>query len=115
MPSSRSSSVIRAATWIGSTLGQWRRRRASAKDDAFVDLWKGAWQQGCDARLAGSSQEANPHRRNPRKAAWLAGWAWAESTNGTKPNSTTTDDAKTANAKSARAAALSSKSGARRG
>jgi hypothetical protein len=113
MPSSRSSSVIRAATWIGSTLGQWRRRRASAKDDAFVDVWKGAWQEGCDARLAGAPQEGNPHRRNPRKAAWLAGWAWADTTNGAKPNSTTTNDAKNANANSARIAA-SSKSGARR-
>jgi len=113
MPSSRSSSVIRAATWIGSTLGQWRRRRASAKDDAFVNVWKGAWQEGCDARLAGGSQDANPHRRNPRKAAWLAGWAWADTTNSAQPNSTTTNDAKNANANSARIAAASLKSESR--
>jgi hypothetical protein len=80
MATSRSSRVIRAATWIGSTLGQWRRRRASAKDDAFVDLWKSAWQEGCDARLGGAPQDANPNKRNPRKAAWLAGWSWADAT-----------------------------------
>ena len=82
MPTSHPSRVIRAATWIGSTLGQWRRRRASAKDDAFVDVWKGAWQEGCDARLAGASQDENPNKRNPRKAAWLAGWSWADTNDG---------------------------------
>jgi hypothetical protein len=88
MPNSRRSRVIKTATWIGSTLGRWRRRRASAKDDAFVELWKNAWQEGCDARLAGAPQESNPKRRNPQKAAWLAGWAWAD---GADRNTTDTD------------------------
>ena len=79
-----------------------------------MNVWKSAWQEGCDARSAGATQEANPHRRNPRKAAWLAGWAWADTTAGTKQSGTTANDAKIADANSARIAAASSKSGPRR-
>lgn len=115
MPSSHSSSVVRAATWIGSTLGQWRRRRASAKDDAFVNLWKSAWQEGCDARSAGAFEDANPHRRNPRKAAWLAGWAWADTTDATKTNGTGANEKKTANEDKPQLAVGSRKSRAKQG
>jgi ribosome modulation factor len=71
--------MVRAATWIGTILGRWRRRQQSVRDDAFVNTWKAAWEEGCKAREAGKGQELNPYRRDPRKAAWLAGWAWADS------------------------------------
>ncbi len=59
-----------------------------------MNLWKSAWQDGCDARLAGVSQESNPNRRDPKKAAWLAGWAWADTTDRAKVDSTQASEAK---------------------
>ena len=92
MPNSSASRVVKTATWIGTTLGRWRRRRASKKDDAFVQVWKSAWQEGCEARLAGAKQDANPKKRNPQKAAWLAGWAWADTMDRAPAATPTTTD-----------------------
>jgi ribosome modulation factor len=78
-PTRRPPISVRAATWIGTTLGRWRRRHQSVRDDAFVDAWKAAWEEGYKDRLAGEARERNPYRRDPRKAAWLAGWVWADS------------------------------------
>jgi len=69
--------AVRAAVWLGGAFGRWQRRRAAARDDSFVDAWKAAWNEGCEAYKAGVQQTAVPYTRSPRKDAWLAGWMWA--------------------------------------
>jgi hypothetical protein len=77
-PGARTPSLaVRAAVWVGGAFGRWQRRRAAARDDSFVDAWKAAWNEGCEAHKAGVPQTAVPHTRSPRKEAWLAGWMWA--------------------------------------
>jgi hypothetical protein len=76
--SSHASFVVRIAERMGATLGRWQRRRLAARDDAFVEQWKAAWQEGCAAFDAGVPCEQVPYRRSPRKDAWLAGRLWAE-------------------------------------
>jgi len=73
-----SSFVVRTAVRFGALLGRWQRRRLAARDDAFVEQWKAAWQEGCDAYGAGVARDRVPYRRSPRKDAWLAGRLWAE-------------------------------------
>jgi len=70
--------VVRAAVWVGGAFGRWQRRRAAAKDDSFVETWKAAWNEGCEARKAGKSQSDVPYSRSPVKDAWLAGWLWED-------------------------------------
>jgi hypothetical protein len=74
--------TVRLATWVGSTYGGWRRRRAASRDNAYVRRWKEAWSAGRDGRWAGMRKEAVPYRRSPDRDAWLAGWIWA----GTQPD-----------------------------
>src|SRR5437879_3904746 len=74
----RSSFVIKAAVRVGDALGRWQRQRAAARDDAFVEKWKAAWAEGCDACRARLTEENVPYRRGPRRDAWLAGWQWAQ-------------------------------------
>jgi hypothetical protein len=69
--------AIRAAVWIGDAFGRWQRRRAAARDDSFVETWKAAWNEGCEAFKAGRPQTSVPYSRSPRKDAWMAGWLWA--------------------------------------
>ena len=69
--------AVRAAVWVGGAFGRWQRRRAAARDDSFVESWKAAWNEGCEAQKAGNPQSAVPYERSPRKDAWLAGWMWA--------------------------------------
>ena len=69
--------VVRTAEWIGTAFGRWHRRRAGARDDSFVDKWKIAWNEGCEAYKLGKSETDVPYARSPRKDAWLAGWRWA--------------------------------------
>ncbi len=69
--------VIRTAVWVGDAFGRWQRRRAAARDDSFVDAWKAAWNEGCEAYKAGRPQDSVPYNRSPRKDAWMAGWLWA--------------------------------------
>jgi hypothetical protein len=73
-----SSLVVRVAVRVGAALGKWQRRRHAARDDAFVEQWKAAWQEGCAAYQAGVPEDRVPYRRSPRKDAWLAGRGWAE-------------------------------------
>lgn len=77
-----SSTLIRAAEWLGRTLGDWRRRRTELRDDAYIRVWKRAWTQGCEARWHGDAREDVPHRKGPEHDAWMAGWLWAD----TQPN-----------------------------
>src|SRR5712692_10953797 len=69
--------VVRAATWIGHTVGRWHRRRLEKKNDDYVRRWKVAWSAGRDAQWAGTPRESVPHRRSEQREAWLAGWLWA--------------------------------------
>jgi ribosome modulation factor len=77
-PADRAPAVVRVATWIGRTVGRWQRSRLAKKNDAYVLQWKTAWSAGRDARWAGASRDAVPHRRRAQRDAWLAGWLWAD-------------------------------------
>jgi len=74
--------TLRAAAWVGTSIGRWQRRRAARRDDDYVQRWKDAWIVGRDSRWAGVRQEDNPYRRPAQRQAWLAGWEWA----GTQPD-----------------------------
>jgi hypothetical protein len=76
------STLIQAATRLGTFLGRWRNRRATARQDKYVAAWKAAWTDGCNARWRGVAVERNPHRRGVSRDAWVAGWQWA----GTQPD-----------------------------
>ena len=73
-----SSTLVRAAEWLGRTLGQWRRLRAGRRDDAYIRSWKQAWTEGCEARWQGQDRTALRYKKNPQKDAWMAGWLWAD-------------------------------------
>ena len=64
--------------WVGQVLQTWRRRRAVAKQDAFVEAWKTAWTDGCHRRWEGVARDAVPRLHDDQHAAWLAGWQWAD-------------------------------------
>lgn len=70
--------VVRAAEWLGRTLGQWRRDRTERRDAAYIRMWKAAWVLGCEARWGGGAREEVPHKNGPAHDAWLAGWNWAD-------------------------------------
>lgn len=70
--------VVRTAVWLGDAFGRWQKRRAAARDDVFVEKWKAAWSEGCEAHAAGKQRDDVPHGRSPKRDAWLAGWLWAE-------------------------------------
>lgn len=76
--SSRPPLVVRAAEWVGRTLGQWRRDRLERRDAAYIRTWKAAWTNGCEARWRGGSRDEVPHKNGPQRDAWLAGWNWAD-------------------------------------
>jgi hypothetical protein len=69
--------MTRAAVRLGHTLGSWRRRRLEAAQNRFVDAWKAAWTEGCEAARQGIAIGAVPYRRGWRRKAWYAGWHWA--------------------------------------
>jgi|SRR3954469_2430939 len=75
--SAKSPWAIRAAAWVGRSIGQWQKRRAMLRDEEFVRLWQRAWAAGRDSRWGGMSQDAVPYRRAVQRQAWLAGWLWA--------------------------------------
>ncbi len=77
-PPEEGSSLVRAAEWLGRTLGEWRRQRSERRNDEFIRLWKRAWTQGCEARWRGVDRAGVPHRKGPEHDAWLAGWLWAD-------------------------------------
>jgi hypothetical protein len=45
--------------------------------DAFVDVWKKSWLAGADACWRNQSS-TNPNAQDPERAAWQAGWSWAQ-------------------------------------
>ena len=64
---------------VGEVLTAWRRRRAASKQDAFVEAWKTAWTEGCNRRWQGGPRDEIPYAQDDdQRAAWLAGWQWAE-------------------------------------
>ncbi|MGE0464757.1 MAG: hypothetical protein AB7Q16_25605 [Vicinamibacterales bacterium] len=72
------SPLVRAAEWLGRTLGRWRRDRHQRRDDEFIRAWKRAWTEGCEARWSGKGSEDGPHKKGPEHDAWRAGWLWAD-------------------------------------
>jgi ribosome modulation factor len=74
--------VVRAAIRVGQALGDWRRRRLAAAQDAYIDMWKSAWAEGCHAGWQGAVKDDVPYRAGPQRDAWSAGWNWA----GTHPS-----------------------------
>lgn len=85
-PSTDPSLVVRTAVRVGEVLGHWRRRRAAAAQDAFIEKWKAAWSEGYHAGFQGVSNDTVPYRGGPQRDAWSAGWHWA-STHGERDNS----------------------------
>ena len=69
--------AIRAAAWVGRSIGQWQKRRAMLRDEEFVQQWQRAWVSGRDSRWGGVPEDAVPYRRAVQRQAWLAGWQWA--------------------------------------
>lgn len=76
-PTSEPPFLTRTAIRLGHTLGSWRRRRLEAAQNKFVDAWKAAWTEGCEAAWHGTAIGAVPYRRGRRRDAWHAGWHWA--------------------------------------
>lgn len=74
--------LVRAAVWVGQTLGRWRRSHLESKNDAVIAAWKAAWAAGCTARWSGLPETDAPQKKNLSRDAWLAGWTWA----GTHPD-----------------------------
>jgi ribosome modulation factor len=68
----------RAGVPIAEVLMAWRRHRAFAKQDAFVKAWKTAWGDGCRRRWEGGSRDELPYLQDDHRAAWVAGWQWAD-------------------------------------
>ena len=69
---------INAAGPIARVVATWRRRRETAAQDAFVQAWKTAWAEGCRHRWEGGSRGAPSHVQDDQRAAWVAGWHWAD-------------------------------------
>ncbi len=70
--------LLHIAGRVGQVFRTWRRRRAAAKQDAFVEAWKTAWTEGCHRRWQGDLRDAVPRVQDDQHAAWLAGWQWAD-------------------------------------
>ena len=62
----------------GQVVRRWRRHRAAARQDAFVEAWKNAWTEGCHHRWQGGPRDEAPNVTADQRAAWLAGWQWAD-------------------------------------
>jgi len=57
-----------------------RRREPSVlqQPDAVVATWKAAWLKGAHAAWGSHRPVANPYHTEMERAAWQAGWKWAE-------------------------------------
>jgi hypothetical protein len=77
-PAEDKSMLVRGAVAVGRTLGSWQQRRIAAAQDAYVESWKAAWTEGCNASWAGDPVTAIPFRQGPQRDAWMAGWNWAQ-------------------------------------
>ena len=74
--------LVRGAVAVGRLAGAWRQRQRVRDQDAFVLLWKEAWVQGCETAWAGRPSYVPSGLSEPQRAAWSAGWTWAQ----TQPN-----------------------------
>jgi hypothetical protein len=74
--------LIRGAVFAGRLAGSWRQRQRAREQDAFVQLWKESWVEGCETAWAGRPQSTPLRLSGPQRAAWTAGWTWAQ----TQPN-----------------------------
>jgi hypothetical protein len=63
---------------VGEVFKTWRRRLAAGKQDALVEAWKTAWTEGCNHRWQGGPRDEAPNSQDDQRAAWLAGWQWAD-------------------------------------
>jgi hypothetical protein len=70
--------LVRAAEFAGHLAGTWRQRQRARAQDAFVGLWKEAWVQGCESAWAGGRPEVPRRLNGTQRAAWTAGWTWAQ-------------------------------------
>jgi ribosome modulation factor len=61
---------------VGQVFRTWRRRRAVAKQDEFIEAM--AWTEGCNRRWRGDPRDIVPYVQDEQRAAWLAGWQWAD-------------------------------------
>jgi hypothetical protein len=77
-PNLRQPLLVRSAEWLGRALGKWRRGRTAKRDEVYIQTWKAAWVQGCEARWRERPREEVPHRAGAEHDAWLAGWAWGD-------------------------------------
>ena len=70
--------LLHAGMPVAGVLSAWRRRRAVAKQDAFVEAWKTAWCEGCHRRWEGGPRDQPAYAQDHQRAAWVAGWEWAD-------------------------------------
>jgi hypothetical protein len=70
--------LLQAGMPVAGVFTAWRRRRAVAKQDAFVEAWKTAWSDGCRRRWEGGPRDEPPYSQDEQRAAWVAGWEWAD-------------------------------------
>ena len=76
--SDNTSVLVRGAILAGRISGSWRHRQRARAQDAFVLVWKRAWVQGCEAAWAGRSSLPPAEMGERQRAAWAAGWLWAQ-------------------------------------
>jgi hypothetical protein len=76
--SENKSVLVRGAILAGRISGSWRHRQRARAQDAFVLVWKRAWVQGCEAAWAGRSSLPPAEMGERQRAAWAAGWLWAQ-------------------------------------
>src|SRR5262245_22316451 len=70
--------LVHRAAVVGQAIRTWRRRREANRQDAFVKAWKAAWTEGCQHRWRGGMRGDVPYVQEDQRAAWLAGWQWAD-------------------------------------
>ena len=54
--------LLHAVGRVAEVVPTWRRRRAAAKQDAFVKAWKTAWTEGCHRRWEGGPRNESSVR-----------------------------------------------------
>jgi hypothetical protein len=81
-PPGKTSMLVRTAEFAGQIAGAWRQRQQAKAQDAFVLQWKEAWVRGCESSWAGQPSAAPKQLSDSQRAAWTAGWTWAQ----TQPN-----------------------------
>ena len=77
-PRDKPSILVRGAVLAGQMAGAWRQRQRALAQDAFVLQWKEAWVQGCETAWAGQPPALPSGLNESQRAAWTAGWRWAQ-------------------------------------